>query len=79
MDIVSVIVIIIVVYLLFGGYEHFDITNTTFEPLGAPRYGLRGEKLNTRALDDCYFDKYKCYTSSFIDENKRYYGQIYNC
>lgn len=83
MNILGILLILIIcmVAIYFNRYETFDVTNRIFEPLGQPRYGLRGEKLDTHALDDCYYDHYKCYTNTFMDDPKtaRYYARIYSC
>lgn len=62
-------------------YEPFDATNTMFVPLGQPKYGLRGEPLSIRAIDDCYYDRYKCYTNTFMNDpyTRKYYSKIYSC
>lgn len=83
MNIIFIILMILacVMATYFNNYEHFDETNTIFQPLGQPRYGLRGERLSTRAIDDCYYDRYKCYTNTFINNpvTRRYYDKIYSC
>lgn len=81
MNIVIILIILLLIYLMFSRSEHFDETNRVFEPLGQPRYGLRGEKLSTHAVDDCYYDGYNCYTNTFMNDPKtaRYYGRIYGC
>lgn len=81
---IGLIILIIVACIIavnYNQYEPFDATNSVFEPLGQPRYGLRGEKLDTRAINDCYYDHYKCYTNTFMNDPKtaRYYGRIYGC
>ena len=55
---IGLIILIIVACIIavnYNQYEPFDATNSVFEPLGQPRYGLRGEKLDTRAINDCYY------------------------
>jgi len=83
MNIVIIILILIFCYIAvyYNRYEQFDVTNRVFPPLGQPRYGLRGERLSTHALDDCYYDHYNCYTNTFMNDftTRKYYGRIYSC
>jgi len=78
---IILVVLACVIAVKYNRYEPFDVTNRVFDPLGQPRYGLRGEKLDTHAIDDCYYDHYKCYTNTFMNNPKtaRYYGRIYGC
>lgn len=56
--------------------EPFDETGTEFLPVGYVRYGLRGEKINNHAIDDCYYDQYKCYTNGFYPYTKDYINKV---
>lgn len=64
-------IIILILLLVIGtvinynsNNERFDETGSIFMPLGYHKYGLRGEKLNIRPINDCYWNQYHCYTST---------------
>lgn len=59
-----IIILIIFTFLIFLKYhnsEQFDSKMNEFLPVGYIRYGLRGDKLNTQPMPDCYYDKHMCY------------------
>jgi hypothetical protein len=65
--IILIFLISVAVFVSFSNYksnESFNDDGSEFMPLGYHRYGLRGEKIRTRPINDCYWDQYKCYTST---------------
>jgi len=66
MDIIIVLVVVVIILSLFSSNkENFSARGTAFPPLGYPKYGLRGERLRIHALNDCYYDHYKCYENTY--------------
>ena len=50
----------------FTQSESFDKSTTEFVSVGEPRYGLRGDLMRVRPVDDCPLDCYNdCYNSNF--------------
>ena len=68
--IISLIILFVLLMIAYTQIETFDKDMNEWLPLGRQRYGLRGEPLNMHAMNDCYFDKYKCYTNT----SQIYYG-----
>lgn len=69
--IVAIIVLtILLLYFLKRESEKFDATGTITDSLNSPYYGLRGERLPTHPIDDCYFDTVNCYVNN---ERKTFY------
>ena len=63
--IILIFLLIVAFFIILNNYkEAFDDSGSEFLPLGYIRYGLRGERLNTRPINDCYWDQYHCYTST---------------
>lgn len=53
-------------YFIGNGVESFDKTTSEFIPVGEPRYGLRGDLIRVRPVDDCPLNCYNdCYNSNF--------------
>lgn len=64
MIIIILILLLLLLIVIKSQTENFDKDMVEWLPLGRQRYGLRGEPLNMYAVNDCYFDKYKCYTNT---------------
>jgi hypothetical protein len=62
--IIGIVILVIIIMLVTNQIEGFDKDMTEFLPLGRVQYGLRGEPVNLHPLEDCYFDKYQCYTNT---------------
>lgn len=56
--VIAIILVVILFWLLFTPVERFDATTAEFVPLGAPRYGLRGDLLHQVPIST-YFYPYK--------------------
>ena len=61
---------IIILFFFFNYQEHFNANGTVVDSLDSPYYGLRGERLLTHPVDDCYFDTVNCYVNN---ERKTFY------
>lgn len=69
--------LLIILVLINKDYnESFSSDGSTFLPLGYKRYGLRGEPLHNRPLEDCYWDQYTCYTNTRYPYHPT--GTLYN-
>lgn len=64
LKLIIILLFLITLVYLYKYKETFNDEGYEFMPLGYIRYGLRGEKLNTRPIMDCYWDQYNCYTST---------------
>jgi hypothetical protein len=69
MNYLNILLMLLLIVLGFYKYkEPFDKDMTEFVPIGYKRFGLRGNLLNVRPVDDCYYDKYNCYFNTFYED-----------
>ncbi|QKF94328.1 hypothetical protein QKU48_gp0870 [Fadolivirus algeromassiliense] len=62
---IIITITLLIFLLILNRFESFDSDMKEFVPLGYRRYDLMGQRLDTRPLDDCYYDQYMCYYNSF--------------
>ena len=74
--IIFMFVLLVIIFLNQNYFESFSSDGSTFLPLGYTRYGLRGEPLSIRPLNDCYWDQYTCYTNTRYPYHPQ--GTLYN-
>ena len=60
----AVLIIITFVLLKYGNLENFDKDTREFVQIGAPKYDLRGRRLNIMPLPDCHFNQFTCYNNT---------------
>ena len=67
MNICIITLLLLLAILLFTtrNKEAFNEDGDEFLPPGYLRYGLRGEKLTTHPVPDCYYDQFYCYNNTF--------------
>jgi len=63
--IVILIILLIIAFLLNSRTEGFNTRTNIIMPITYPDYGLRGERLRTHALYDCYYDHHNCYENTY--------------
>lgn len=58
--------------------EGFDKDGIEFTGYGKIKYDMKGEKVNSRNVTNCYFDRRICYDNTFGDteQNTQKYNQI---
>lgn len=77
--IISSVCCIMILMTIFGyiaSYfkkETFDKDGIAFLEYGDTKYGLRGDKLDTRNVTNCYYDKRICYDNTFGDTEHNTY------
>lgn len=83
MDIIVILIILLIILSLLGSRsaytEGFNARDNIVMPISYPDYGLRGERLRTRALYDCYYDHYNCYENSYTPFFPAYAVDGCNC
>lgn len=62
---ILITVTLLIFLVILNRSEAFDADMKEFVPLGQKRYDLMGQQLDTRPMDDCYWDQYACYYNSF--------------
>lgn len=53
--VIIVLLVLCVIWMLLPRAEYFDRTTREFVPVGHPRYGLRGDLLNTVSIEDSFY------------------------
>lgn len=71
-ELLIVLIILIIIVLIFfypsssvNNREYFDADGVEFLPLGEDQYGLRGDRLNIRSIDNHYISPYRQIRLSF--------------
>ena len=76
---VILIILLIIFYFISTNREGFNARGNIDMPINSPFYGLRGERVPTHPIDDCYFGHGNCYDNSFNPYFPGYAVDGYNC
>lgn len=73
-----VILLAIIFYKKFIKNEYFDKSGSEIVEYGKNKYDLRGVKIPSRNVTNCYYDKRICYDDTFgnTEQNTSTYNEI---
>jgi hypothetical protein len=56
--IVAIVVVVLIIWLVYPSFEGFEY-HQALAPMGAPQYGLRGERLKTGPISQYYISPHR--------------------